>query len=555
MLKPKPPVMKKSNLLIIILFVSIIAKAQDITLKFSAHHTCTHHALDSIWIENLTQDGKMVLYYPDTIASFVLTDIEEFEPWNNNLYVSQNYPNPFSAKTYFDVYLAAPDVVSLNVYDLTGRSVARHEDMLEEGVHQFSFSAGMETTYILTVSSGKHVEKQIMLQMGATGTVGSELSNLGTSSEEEPKTAPKSSDFNFSPGDGLRFTGYVTDSGGDVDYGVINDAPETSTEYFFDIANNPPDQPSEISGENNVPVNATDLIYVVEALEGLGYLWSVPDGWEITDGQGSHAITVDAGSEGGEISVKAENNCGLSEASVLLVNVYDDSEPGTVIDIDGNVYQTVIIGEQEWMAENLRVTRYNNGDDIPTGLNEHEWGWTTSGAYAIYYNDDNMLEAYGKLYNWYAVDDARGLCPEGYAVPSDANWTALVNYVVSEGFPNEFHNLNGAGNALKSCRQVGHPDGGDCDTSEHPRWNSHGTHSGFDEFGFSALPGGNRFTSGNFSDVGDFGDWWSSSEHSSANAWYRSMGIVHGSVSRNHYLKILGLSIRCIREVVRTEDE
>ena len=323
-----PTVMKKSNLLIIIMLVSIMAKAQDITLKFSAHHTCTHHAIDSIWIENLTQDGKMVLYYPDTIASFVLTDIEEFDPWNNHLHVSQNYPNPFSDITYIDVYLTTPDVVSLNVFDMTGRIVAKHQDMLDGGMHRFSFSAGMETTYILTVTSGKHVEKRIMLQMGLAGSVSSELSYLGASSEEEPKTEPKSSDFNFSPGDDLRFTGYVTDSSGNVDHGVINDAPEASTEYFFDIANTLPGQPSEVSGEDDVPENATTLHYEVEEVEGLTYLWSVPEGWEITQGQGSHAITVDAGSDGGEISVKAENNCGVSEASVLSVSVYTPDSDG-----------------------------------------------------------------------------------------------------------------------------------------------------------------------------------------------------------------------------------
>ncbi len=198
---------------------------------------------------------------------------------------------------------------------------------------------------------------------------------------------------------------------------------------------------------------------------------------------------------------------------------------------------------------NLRVTRYNNEDEIPAGLSNTEWSNTTSGAYAIYNNDDNMLEAYGKLYNWYAVDDSRGLCPEGWSVPSDADWTALVNYVVSQGFPNEWNNPNGAGNALKSCRQVGHPDGGDCDTSEHPRWNSHGTHSGFDEFGFSALPGGYRNTDGGYGNIGRYGYWWSSSEFSSANAWFRSVGSDYGTVFRDYVDERLGFSVRCVRDI------
>jgi hypothetical protein len=295
----KPYDMKKTKLFILIMFATFAVQSQSVVLEFHANHTCTQVGLDSIWIQNLTQGGKMVLYYPDNIAVFVTTDIGNFDPEHNHLYVSQNYPNPFSALTYIDVYLAMPEVLSLNVYDLKGRTVAKHEDTMEEGMHRFSFSAGIEKTYILTVTSNKHVEKRIMLQMGVAGTNVSEISYLGTSLDNEPKAAPKSSDFNFNPGDDLRITGFVTDFSGHMDYGVINDAPEASTEYLFDIANTPPDQTSEISGEDYVPMHATGLVYEVEEVQGLTYLWSVPDGWEITHGQGSSAITVDAGGEGG----------------------------------------------------------------------------------------------------------------------------------------------------------------------------------------------------------------------------------------------------------------
>ncbi len=237
--------------------------------------------------------------------------------------------------------------------------------------------------------------------------------------------------------------------------------------------------------------------------------------------------------------------------------VIDDNNEPTVTDIDGNVYQTVIIGDQVWMAQNLRVTRYNNGDVVSTGLSNTEWQNTTEGAYAIYdHNASNtdginspeeMVEAYGKLYNWYAVNDPRGICPTGWHVPSDAEWTYLLNYLDSQGFP--YGNItNGAGNALKSCRQVGSPEGGDCDTSEHPRWNSDGTHYGFDEFGFSALPSGGRWANGSFFDIGYRGLWWSSTEGSSTEAWYRGMTHGFGYVSRYCSSKAYGFSLRCIRD-------
>ncbi len=540
----------KLYLLILLMLAASVSQAQNIVLEFNANHTCTQVNLDSILIENLTQGDKMVLYYPDNTAVLVITDIGVFDPEPGHLFVSQNYPNPFSALTYIDVYLAMPDMVSLNVYDLKGRTIARREDKLEEGMHRFSFSAGAETTYILNVTSSKQVEKRIMLQMGTTGPAVSELSYMGSGADNVIKTAPKSSYFSFTPGDDLRFTGYVTDIAGNMDYGVIDDAPETSTEYLFDIANNPPNQPSEISGENDVPENATGLVYEVDETAGLTYLWSVPEGWEITQGQGSHAITVNAGSVGGEISVKAENNCGLSQASVLSVDVYFNQDiiyGDGVTDIDGNEYITVIIGNQEWMAENLRVTRYNNGDDIPTGLSNIEWANISEGASAIYNNDENMLEAYGKLYNWFAVDDSRDLCPVGWSVPSDADWLQLADYVVSQGFPNEPDDSNGTGNALKSCRQIGSPLDG-CDTSVHPRWNPDDTHYGFDVFGFSALPGGRRTSDGSYDNVGASGTFWSAAKITGPWAWLWPMISSNGDVGIYVNHLSFGYSIRCLRD-------
>ncbi|MDR4987476.1 MAG: fibrobacter succinogenes major paralogous domain-containing protein [Bacteroidales bacterium] len=237
----------------------------------------------------------------------------------------------------------------------------------------------------------------------------------------------------------------------------------------------------------------------------------------------------------------------------------DDPEPKitTVTDIDGNVYQVVTIGFYEWTVENLRVTNYNNGDPIPTGLSNDEWASTTEGAYAINLHEnadginspEEMVEAYGKLYNWYAVADSRGLCPQGWSVPSDNDWTRLVDYVVAEGFPNESDNPNGAGNALKSCRQVNSPLGGECNTSTHPRWISHSDHLCFDEFGFSALPGGSRWNAGYFTNVGHLGLWWSAAEFSGSTAWRSSMRGFYGDVSISYIGKNNGYSVRCLRDI------
>ena len=229
--------------------------------------------------------------------------------------------------------------------------------------------------------------------------------------------------------------------------------------------------------------------------------------------------------------------------SVDLVKIYFIMPSEPVTDIDGNIYKTVWIGDQLWMAENLRTTRDSQGNPVTRYCN----------------NNDPYCELYGGLYDWETVmngtassennpSGVKGICPTGWHVPSDDEWTQLVNYVVAQGY------LNEPGNALKSCRQVNSPLGGDCNTSNHPRWNrdSEFHQHGFDKFGFSALPGGIRGVYG-FTEGGVFGGWWSATEYSSTNAWLRYMLYYSGDVSRHSgnvgtNNKAVGYSVRCVRD-------
>ncbi|TVR75542.1 MAG: hypothetical protein EA408_00205, partial [Marinilabiliales bacterium] len=235
---------------------------------------------------------------------------------------------------------------------------------------------------------------------------------------------------------------------------------------------------------------------------------------------------------------------------VVELNATEDFTEG-VSDIDGNEYETVICYNynREWMAENLRTTKYKDGTSIPTDLTDAEWENTTEGAYSVYPHteiDDfsseaEVLAAYGALYNWYAVDDSRGLCPTGWRVSSDGDWTDLLNSLGAHG--------TNAGNALKSCRQVNSPFGGDCATDEHPRWDSDTRNYGWDHYEFSALPGGCRSDIGSFSLIGRGGRWWTSTEASSS-AWQMSMASAHGNVTRISFgTKAPGLSVRCVRDI------
>ena len=193
------------------------------------------------------------------------------------------------------------------------------------------------------------------------------------------------------------------------------------------------------------------------------------------------------------------------------------------VDIDGNIYETVIIGDQEWMAENLKVTRYRNGDDIEYVTDNDQWANLSTGAYCYYNNDANNSDTFGSLYNWYAVNDSRGLAPEGWRVPTDDEWQTLVDY------------LGGSSVAGGKMKEAG---------TAH--WNSPNT-GATNESGFTALPGGYRSGNGNFFNLGNNGYFWSATEYSTYYAWSRELSYNYAQVYR-YYNKQHGFSVRCIRD-------
>ena len=212
----------------------------------------------------------------------------------------------------------------------------------------------------------------------------------------------------------------------------------------------------------------------------------------------------------------------------------------TITDIDGNTYNTVLIASQCWMAENLKTTTYRNGTSIPNVTNNTAWGDLTTGAYVWYQNDISWKGPYGALYNGHAAVDANGLCPTGWHVPKNGEWTNLTDFIGGTNSPH--------GNELKSCRQVDSPEGGGCNTTQHPRWNEDDDDWGTDDYGFSGLPGGYRSELGFFYAIGYLGLWWSSTEYSSTNVWYRCLDYYDGYVEVDNYDKQRGFSVRCLRD-------
>jgi uncharacterized protein (TIGR02145 family) len=251
------------------------------------------------------------------------------------------------------------------------------------------------------------------------------------------------------------------------------------------------------------------------------------------------AFDSECGCVGGLTGLEADFCYGCTDSDAYNYNpdaTIDDGSceyEGIVYDIDGNVYNTVIIGGQEWMAENLKVTHYRTGDPIDTDFDGWEWRNLTSSAFCVYDDLSTNSNIYGLLYNWYAVDDYRNLAPDGWHIPSDEEWLQLINYLGGEetaGGP-----LKATGNFVEGDGLWSPPNTGATNTS-----------------GFTGLPGGFRGVSqGNYHSVYVSGVFWSSTEAtdlSSDYAWHRGLRYDHEEAPLGAHPKTLGYSVRCIRD-------
>jgi uncharacterized protein (TIGR02145 family) len=209
--------------------------------------------------------------------------------------------------------------------------------------------------------------------------------------------------------------------------------------------------------------------------------------------------------------------------------------PGIVTDIDGNVYQTVKIGDQWWMAENLKVIHYRNGDPIPNVSDDTEWSNLTTGAYCNCNNDESHVATYGRLYNGYAVIDSRNIAPAGWHVPSDDEWKELEMYLgMSQSEADMLFEWRGTN------------EGGKLKQTGTTHWKSPNT-GATNESGFSALPGSARDHNGDYWDLGYYAGFWSSTIDGYGYAWTRYLDNDHSEIYR-HFGIVSGFSVRCVRD-------
>jgi uncharacterized protein (TIGR02145 family) len=300
-----------------------------------------------------------------------------------------------------------------------------------------------------------------------------------------------------------------------------------------------------MSGKLNIGVAASDVSFVINYTGGnsgpytlqnlsssdvVGLTATLQPG-SFTNGDGSLIFTVSGTPSSSGNALFILNIAG----QVCFVSLTVESElktfgiPGPPInDVDGNLYKTVYIGNQQWMAENLKVTKYTDGKKIPNITDGSLWSNLKSGAWSYFKYDSTHNVKYGKLYNWYSVSPTmngnKNICPDGWHVPSDNDWTKLADY------------LGGANIAGNKMKETG--------MSSWKIQNNDATNISL----FTALPGG--YNSGEIYSEGPGygGAWWTSTENSSENAWKRGLNYSRGDLSRESSNKSDGLSVRCLKD-------
>ena len=226
-------------------------------------------------------------------------------------------------------------------------------------------------------------------------------------------------------------------------------------------------------------------------------------------------------------------------AFILLSCEKEESQTGTVTDFDGNTYNTVKIGNQWWMVENLKTTHYANGDAIPDGTGAGDISGETDPKYWFAYDDDlNNLSTYGRLYTWYTVTDSRNVCPDGWHLPNDDEWKELEMQLGMSQADADGTDFRGTdeGSQLAGTASL---------------WNNGILidNVAFAAAGFTAHPAGfRRNWDGTFQHLGYYTHWWTSTESSTSHAWYRELWIHYPGIKRSNYGKSVGFSVRCLKD-------
>ena len=470
--------MKKLLSFLSVVLISITAFAQSVTLTFTAKDAANQHVqLNRVSITNLTKGWQETIYWPDTTLTMQNgTGISDIVGANDYspLWLSQNNPNPFTGTTEVNLMVATEGTVALDIADINGRIVVANDYTLQPGSHQFRITLATAGTYVMTARQNGQTFSIKMVCNG--GTDANMIEYVGSVAMQDfaSPQSPKS-----------------------------QNAPKYTTNNPFTFG---------------------------DQMEYVGYATingSEAESQRIMQAQG------------------ASQTFTLQFAETQSLDVQACPEAATVTDVDNNTYNTVKIGNQCWMKENLRTTRYANGTSIALGSSA-----STTTAYR-YYPDNNSsnVSTYGYLYNWPAVmgnssssnanpSGVQGICPTGWHVPSDAEWTQLIDYVGSQ---TEYQCNSSSSKIAKALASTTGWNSSTftCAVGNNPSANN--------ATGFSALPA-SLYGNGYYNHFGNNALFWSASVSSVYNAYCRNLNYNDASVLRHNYYSYYGFSVRCLRD-------
>ncbi|MCX6321469.1 MAG: fibrobacter succinogenes major paralogous domain-containing protein [Bacteroidia bacterium] len=301
--------------------------------------------------------------------------------------------------------------------------------------------------------------------------------------------------------------------------GQTTTLPTVTTNSITNITQTTASGGGDVTSDGNATVTARGVCWSTSANPTISLSTRTTDG--TGTGSFTSSLTNLSASTTYYVRAYATNSVGTAYGSNLSFTTTAGSG-STITDVDGNTYSTVTIGTQVWMTSNLKTTKFNDGTAIPLVTDNSTWTWTSTPGYSWYNNAAANKNTYGALYNWYTVSTLI-LCPTGWHVPSDAEWTTLTTYLGGESL---------AGGELKETGTT--------------HWLSPNT-GATNASGFTAVPGGLRDNYGSFFYVGIGGYWWTSSEYGSY-SWGRSILNDKSNVNRNYTYRRYGFTVRCLKD-------
>ena len=546
----------------------LFATAQTTTLTFTGRDANNHFIpLDRVVISNLTKGWTETITYPDTILVMSSVGIDDYDGIKE-FQLSQNVPNPFDGSSDFSLCLPQSGKVTLEVNDLNGKKITSYSNELPAGCHVFRVLLSTPQSYVLTARCSKDFATIKMVNKGSAGI--NELRYIGEGNMRtlsvELNNAKGQSQHPFTIGDLMEYVGYANINGIEEESQRIQQLQESSQTFILQfsgtqvqLATSSTDSITNVT-QNSATCYSRAISDGGASVTARGVCWSTSQNPTIADNH-----TTDGSGTGSFIS----SMTGLSAGTTYYVRAYATNSVGTaygnqvnyttmvapvdgmpcpgaatITDIDNNTYNTVQIGSQCWMKENLRTTKYADGTSISLGSST-----STTTDYRYYPNNDSSnVSTYGYLYNWPAVmgnsssseanpSGVQGICPTGWHVPSDAEWTQLENYVSSQSEYVCGNYIMFIAKALASttgwngCSDY-------CAIGNNPSANN--------ATGFSAVPAG--CYNGYYNYFSSYAGFWSATQNDSNGAYYRYLFYNLDYVFRLYYNKDYGFSVRCLRD-------